>query len=430
MNIETSEIQIVKGSILSGGSMWSDFSSFDTNTAKTIERKIANLTNLSYDYVLLMLNFDTSYGFYVYKCPDYEKTDLYRIRITFVENVAGEKIRRVYGKETDKKDALAIFRDVCIKRNSVNLSDWEDMQSKHEAWAESEYRIKNYGRVLDKYYKLKSTTKHDDYIYNKTLSDIDNTRIDWTNHSLYLEFSNKNYKKIIKLFEEHPDNPILAENMGDVYCYGYGVDIDYEKALSYYNYATLRGNLIAQYKLGLMYKYGLGCTVNTKNYETLVKLTYKTVKAYNKFLLPCFTEVILELSKIEFDKGNAKRSLSYAKEALKNEKMVLCMPRCRPFDRILKIINQIYKLAQFDDKKMDVYDIYYVLQSNSQVTFMLNKRRYIITSQSFENYQEIKFNGKVYRGINRFIENATLKNNYLTFYNDEIKDIEVIKWNN
>ena len=64
--------------------------------------------------------------------------------------------------------------------------------------------------------------------------------------------------------------------MGDCYTYGYGVEQDYEKAMSWYTKAAEKGNGWAQDNLGSFYEYGKGVE------KDLEKAIYWYTKAAEK----------------------------------------------------------------------------------------------------------------------------------------------------
>jgi TPR repeat protein len=89
----------------------------------------------------------------------------------------------------------------------------------------------------------------------------------------------RNYKKAMKLFLESADNGNAdsQNNLGYMYAYSIGTDIDYSKAKKYLSLAALQGHSQAQVGLGSLYRHDWGVT---KSYSEAFKL-YKKAAAHD-----------------------------------------------------------------------------------------------------------------------------------------------------
>lgn len=70
----------------------------------------------------------------------------------------------------------------------------------------------------------------------------------------------KTLKKLIFGLKKQQDknNPIAQYNIGNMYCYGEGMEKDFAKGAEWLTKAALQGNAPAQYNLGRMYQWGKG----------------------------------------------------------------------------------------------------------------------------------------------------------------------------
>ena len=75
-----------------------------------------------------------------------------------------------------------------------------------------------------------------------------------------------NYKKAIEWYEKaaKQGDANAQYNLGVMYHHGHGVDVNYKKAIEWYEKAAKQGYADAQYNLGLMYHHGQGVDVNYK----------------------------------------------------------------------------------------------------------------------------------------------------------------------
>lgn len=72
--------------------------------------------------------------------------------------------------------------------------------------------------------------------------------------------SPKTLKKLFFGLKKAADknNPIAQYNIGNMYCYGEGMEKDFAKGAEWLTKAALQGNAPAQYNLGRMYQWGKG----------------------------------------------------------------------------------------------------------------------------------------------------------------------------
>lgn len=81
---------------------------------------------------------------------------------------------------------------------------------------------------------------------------------------------------------------LASENLGYIFYYGFGTDVDYTKAYLYFSKAALTGRYEAMYKLGDMFRDGFYVEKNEKMtaffYRRALDLVWKDETSYQKYL--------------------------------------------------------------------------------------------------------------------------------------------------
>ena len=86
-------------------------------------------------------------------------------------------------------------------------------------------------------------------------------------------FESKDYKTALKVFDEFSlkGDAIAEYKLGKMYDKGERVEKDYKKAKEWFEKAASQGYADAQYSLGNMYKYGRGVEKDSKKAKKLFK---------------------------------------------------------------------------------------------------------------------------------------------------------------
>jgi len=78
----------------------------------------------------------------------------------------------------------------------------------------------------------------------------------------------RNYSYAVKLFQSVADNSstdkLALNNLGCYYCRGFGIEVDYNKAMKLFKKASETGSLVAKYNMAILYYNGYGVKQNTK----------------------------------------------------------------------------------------------------------------------------------------------------------------------
>ena len=93
----------------------------------------------------------------------------------------------------------------------------------------------------------------------------------------------------LKLWAHIHCDPCSQVHVGDCYLYGTGVDLDYARALLWYDRASVHQHPDAYFKLGIMYHYGFGCR---RNYT-------RAASYYKKAMQGGVAEAVIGLKELE-----------------------------------------------------------------------------------------------------------------------------------
>lgn len=203
--------------------------------------------------------------------------------------------------------------------------------------------------------------------------------------------------------------------LGYIWYYGRIGEKDYEKAFKYYSKAMDMGCLTSTYKVADMYKNGYFVEKDYEKYKNMIKDLYPKVKELNNVFDP-IPEVYTRLAKIKIEeKNNMEEALnlySYAKEILAQRISI------NPFFGSLNImkwlIEDVYKIVEFDNEYFDLYDLYHALKKPMTVTFDYDDETYEIESVEENGECVISFNGSWYRTLDDFFAKAKIDNELLT----------------
>jgi len=241
-------------------------------------------------------------------------------------------------------------------------------------------------------------------------------------------YENRQFDLALKYYEmaaEYGEIHAIS-NLGYIWYYGRTGEKNYEKAFYYFNKASEMGDIIAAYKVADMYKNGYYVEKDETKYKELIEELYPKVKEA-QFLSEPLPEIFTRLARIRTDEGRTDEALELYDVARDFQAQRL---RMNPFFGDLNImkwmIRDIYKLRPFDKDYMDLYDLYYLLQSPSKITFMVWGRKFAVEAVQEEDGIAIKFDHNWYRTVDDFFQKAEIEDELLTTIYDELYDFEVI----
>ena len=133
-----------------------------------------------------------------------------------------------------------------------------------------------YRKALEGYLQLEEKTPSDFYEYQ-------------IGRIYTLETENQDMGKAIEWFENSAENgnKFAMFSLANIYYYGNGTDVDYFKAFNYYKESADKGCTHAYYRLGYMFRNGMGCVKNTKEsdvwFAKMISLYSSDKKLQNGF---------------------------------------------------------------------------------------------------------------------------------------------------
>lgn len=215
------------------------------------------------------------------------------------------------------------------------------------------------------------------------------------------------------------------ECLGYIWYYGRTGERDFKKAFEYFSKLMEKGDPVATYKVADMYKNGYYVEKNQQKYEEIIEKLYLEVKNMDDPFDP-IPEVFTRLARIRFDQGKKDEAIdlySYAKEVL------AIRIKYNAFFGNLNImkwlIDDLYKLVDFDVKNFDFFDMYYLLTSPHKISFMYRGRKQELESVVEDGECHVCFNGKWFRSRDDFYKDACIDDIHLTAIHENLFDFAV-----
>ncbi|MCR5608131.1 MAG: hypothetical protein K6G26_03630 [Lachnospiraceae bacterium] len=217
------------------------------------------------------------------------------------------------------------------------------------------------------------------------------------------------------------------ECLGYIWYYGRTGVKDYEKAFLYFSKMMEKGNLVASYKVADMYKNGYFVEKNIKKYEEIIEGLYPKVKDKRNLFDPV-PEIFTRLAKIRTEQGNVEEAVNlylYAKNFLAQR--IKYSAFFGNLSIMKWLIDDLYKLIEFDKEYFDLFDLYYLLNTPHKISFYYNGELQNLQSEKEEAICAVCFNGKWYRDRDEFFKNASIKGTKLTTISEDLYDFEVLE---
>ncbi len=284
-----------------------------------------------------------------------------------------------------------------------------------------------YNKYQDKSYLSKS---EEDEFLNALLQIIETTKDPYfmTYYGGYF-YEQKDFETAKKYYEMAADKkyPPAYMCLGYIYYYGRVGEPDYKKAFKYYKLASDCEMDEATYKLADIYKNGFGVE---QNYDKFVEIIESLYDKYNHFKLDPASRVgvLTRMARIRKEEGNFEEAIKiflYAKDIIVNERL----PRCPFFGDIsvLKFITQdIYAMKEFDNNNFDLFDVFYLVDKVSTVSFEYKEKQIEIQIEHDGEMNKIKCLGREYPSYEDFLSKATLDNEALVAKARVLKNFKFI----
>ena len=285
-------------------------------------------------------------------------------------------------------------------------------------------------RICRDFYNLTNPTEDDEFIFTEALKYL----IKETKNSDYMVdlggfyYGKRQFELALKYYDLAAEygNRYAISDLGYIWYYGRTGEKNYEKAFYYFDKARQMGDTIAAYKVADMYKNGYYVEKDFEKYKSIIEELYPKVKDARMLEDP-LPEVFTRLARIRSDEGNVDEALrlyDIARDFLAQR------IRVNPFFGNLNImkwmIEDIYKLREFDSDFIELYDLYYVLNNPSKVHFSFENKEHEVESVKEEGGIVIRFDDKWFRDIDDFFKKAELDGELLTTRYEELFDFEVM----
>ena len=217
------------------------------------------------------------------------------------------------------------------------------------------------------------------------------------------------------------------ECLGYIWYYGRTGEKDYKKAFEYFSKMMAKGDPVATYKVADMYKNGYYVEKDQKKYEQIIEDLYPKVKGMTNLFAPV-PEVFTRLARIRSSQGNTEEAVNlylFAKRFLAQR------IRANAFFGNLSImkwlIDDLYKLIEFDKDTFDFYDLYYLLKEPHKVTFLYGDEEQKLESVLEGGECTVCFNGKWFHNIDDFFMDAVLDDFKLTTISEDLYGFRVVE---
>ena len=284
-------------------------------------------------------------------------------------------------------------------------------------------------RIIDRFHDMDNPSADDEFLYIEAMDFLITKEKD-PDMMLYLGgyyYEKKDFDLALKYYEMASSygSERAEECLGYIWYYGRTGEKDYEKAFKYYSKAMERGSLVCTYKVADMYRNGYYVEKDYEKYKSMIEGLYPRIK-YARNLFDPLPEVFTRLAHIRAEQGRTKEAVDLY---LKAKDFLAQRISYNAFFGNLSImkwlIDDLYKLIEFDYEDFDFYDLYYVLNRPNRVTFFYGGKEHFIESSVEEGAVVVNFDGKWFRDRDEFFKNARIGDKRLTDIYDRIGGLSV-----
>lgn len=241
-------------------------------------------------------------------------------------------------------------------------------------------------------------------------------------------YEQRQFELALKYYEMAAEYKSVSayECLGYIWYYGRTGTKDYEKAFNYFKLAKDAGNIIAAYKLADMYKNGYFVEKNYDEYCRIIEELYPKIRTANNLYDP-LPEIYTRLARIRTEQGRYEEAVNLyydAKEFLSQR--ISYNAYFGNLNIMMWLIDDLYKLVEFDRDNFGLYDLYYLAKSPVKVRFYFDDREQIWEVTEENGNLVICFNGKWYRSREDFFAKACIDDIPVTHIYDAFYGFEVI----
>ncbi len=292
--------------------------------------------------------------------------------------------------------------------------------------------IENAQSIVQTYYDLKNPSEEEDFLFVEALEYL----VYETNQSRYMmELGGWYYgRKQFDLAEEYYLRAAELKDidayqcLGYIYYYGRVEKPDYKKAYTYYKLASDAGNLIATYKLADMVRNGYYVQKDYNQYASIIKSLYPKIKDATNVFAP-LPEIYSRLARIYKKEGKMDKAIEllfYAKDF--QAQRLIYNGFFGDLSIMKSIVLDLYQLIEFDFNHVDLFDLYYLLQSPTTLVLCINQEEHLVQSKVENQLVYITMDGKNYENVDEFFSHAKIQNERLSAQYFNTDYVEVQAW--
>lgn len=186
-----------------------------------------------------------------------------------------------------------------------------------------------------------------------------------------------------------------------------------------------KGNLVATYKIADMYKNGYYVAKDLEKYVSMIEELYSKVSTCTDVFDP-LPEVYTRLAAIRRDQGEIEEAVFLylgAKDFLAQR--IQYNAFFGNLNIMKWLIEDLYKISDFDKYDFDLYDMYYALMKPVKIRFFYGRKMFEVRSEIDGAECNICFDGKWFRNRDEFFQKATIDGERITSLYYELDDFEV-----
>lgn len=224
-------------------------------------------------------------------------------------------------------------------------------------------------------------------------------------------YEKKHFDLALKYYEmaASMDYDEAYECLGYIWYYGRTGERDYGKAFEYFTKMMNKGNLVATYKVADMYRNGYYVDKDMNKYKSMIEDLYERVQDCRNVFDPV-PEVYTRLARIRTDEGKEEDAVNLY---LKAKDWLAQRIHFNAFFGNLNImkwlIDDLYKLIEFDEDYFDFFDLYYLLNTPHKIRFFYENEEMNLESVIEGDECVVCFNGKWYHSRDDFFKDAATK---------------------
>ncbi|MCF0141578.1 MAG: sel1 repeat family protein [Mogibacterium sp.] len=279
-------------------------------------------------------------------------------------------------------------------------------------------------RIINKYYNISNPSEEDQFEFIEALEYL----IHETHDPEYMMrlggeyYGWKRFDLALKYYEmaAEYDHEYACECLGYIWYYGRTGTKNFEKAFKYFSKSADKGNLVCKYKVADMYKNGYYVDKDYEKYKQIIEELYPLV-ADAKYLDAPLPEVFTRLARIRAEELQYLEAVDlFTKARWFLEQRISYNAFFGNLNIMKWLIEDLYQLVVLDPNNIWLYDLYEILKTPAEVSFMYGDRKFTVRSQLEGDECVIEFDHNWYRTIDDFFAKACIDDKRLTSIYDEL----------